>query len=687
MKFMIAETFTKSLARLAHTAQALVKQAAFDFQLHPAHPGFHFHRLERARDKQLWSFRVTDDLRIIVHRTPETFTLCYTDHHDAAYAWAERRRLEIHPITGAAQLVDIQEVVRYVVTPVAGEPSLFATYDPEYLLALGVPQTWLDAVRTVGESGFAELLDHLPQEAAERLFDLACGRPVPRPVAEAPQDPFTHPDAQRRFRVLDDQHELRRALAAPWEQWVVFLHPTQRSAVERSYNGPARVTGSAGTGKTVVALHRAAHLVRTNPAARVLLTTFSRTLAARLAQYADVLLGADTSARQHLAIAHLHRVALTLWSAQTGQAFAVLTSQELLGLLETAVRMTGTAPFPLAFLRSEWEAMIDAQALTTWEAYQRASRAGRGTPLGVKQRLVLWRVFAQVLETMHAQGRLTWNRLCHETAAFLEPEVHKPYDHVIADECQDFGPAELRLLRALVPPGPNDVLLCGDAGQRIYKAPCSWLAAGINVRGRSTRLRVNYRTTEQIQHFADAVLPSSLDQGDGTPEARDTIALLSGPVPQVRGAATIVAEISAVRTWLTTVHTMGYQPADIAIFARTERVLRERAEAALRACGMGWHYLSDDAPPAKDTVSLGTLHRAKGLEFKVVVVLGCDADLLPLAVALQECVDEVDRQVVTAQERHLLYVACTRAREQLLLTYAGAPSVFVTRSNSRSALL
>src|SRR5262249_43764573 len=204
------------------------------------------------------------------------------------------------------------------------------------------------------------------------------------------------------------------------------------------------------------------------------------------------------------------------------------------------------------------------------------------------------------------------------------------------DECQDFGPAELRLLRALVPPGLNDLLLCGDAGQRIYKAACSWTAAGINVRGRSTRLRVNYRTTEQIQHFADAVLPSSLDQGDGTPEARDTIALLSGPAPHIAGAATVAAAIGEVRTWLTAMLNMGYQPADVAIFARTDRVLRERAEAALCACGMGWHYLSDDAPPAKDTVSLGTLHRAKGLEFKVVVVLGCDAELLPLAVALHE---------------------------------------------------
>ena len=196
----------------------------------------------------------------------------------------------------------------------------------------------------------------------------------------------------------------------------------------------------------------------------------------------------------------------------------------------------------------------------------------------------------------------------------------------------------------------------------------------------------NYRTTEQIQRFADALLPASVDQGDGSPEARDTLALLSGPAPRVLGATTLAQEVAAVRTWLTAERTAGYLPGDIAIFARTERVLRERAEAALRVCGMDWHALSDEAPPAKDAVALGTFHRAKGLEFKVVLVLGCDAELLPLAVALHACVDEADRQMVTAQEQQLLYVACTRAREQLLLTYTGTPSVFLTGSGSHAAI-
>jgi superfamily I DNA/RNA helicase len=188
---------------------------------------------------------------------------------------------------------------------------------------------------------------------------------------------------------------------------------------------------------------------------------------------------------------------------------------------------------------------------------------------------------------------------------------------------------------------------------------------------------VNYRTTEQIRRFADQLLPSSLDQGDGELEMRETVSLLSGLPPRVQGAATVGEEVRGVTSYLKTVLNAGYQPSDIAIFARTERVLRERAEAALRSYGLGWQYLSDDEPPSRDTVALGTMYRAKGLEFKVVIVMGCDADLLPLAFALREFTDEADRQGFTEQERNLFYVACTRAREQLLLTYTGVPSPFL----------
>ena len=305
MEFRIADTFTGSLARLTGDEQKAVKTTAFDLQVNPASPGMQFHKLDKARDKNFWSVRVSSDIRLIVHKSDASLLLCYVDHHDKAYDWAARRRLETHPKTGAAQLVEIRETVKEVVVPVyvqtgaieAPKPAaeskpLFAGASDDELLGYGVPAEWLGDVKKATEDSLLALTEHLPAEAAEALLELATGgKPrVAQPVA-AGTSPFDHPDAQRRFRVMTNVEELQRALEYPWEKWTVFLHPEQRQLVERDYAGPARVSGSAGTGKTIVALHRAAHLARTHPDARILLTTFSDTLAEALQTKLRRLLG------------------------------------------------------------------------------------------------------------------------------------------------------------------------------------------------------------------------------------------------------------------------------------------------------------------------------------------------------------------------------------------------------------
>ena len=270
-----------------------MKTTSFDLQINPANPGMSFHKLDKAKDKNFWSVRVNADIRLIVHRSAESLLLCYVDHHDRAYSWAERRRLETHPKTGAAQLVEIRETVKEVVVPVYVQPELpldptkveairpiFAEIGDDELLGYGVPTEWLKDVRKATDADLFALADHLPAEAAEALLELATGgKPrIAQPLAQA-TNPFDHPDAQRRFRVMTSVDELQRALDFPREKWTVFLHPEQRQLVERSYAGPARVSGSAGTGKTIVALHRAKHLAKTHPDGRVLLTTISGTLA------------------------------------------------------------------------------------------------------------------------------------------------------------------------------------------------------------------------------------------------------------------------------------------------------------------------------------------------------------------------------------------------------------------------
>jgi Superfamily I DNA and RNA helicases len=288
MEFRISDTFTDSLAKLSGDEQKAVKTAAFDLQMNPANPGMQFHRIEKSKDSNFWSIRASRDLRLIVHKTDTSLLMCYVDHHDKAYQWAQRRKIERHPKTGAAQLVEVRETVKEITIPkyveavpvVKHKTLLFESVKDSALLGYGIPEEWLEDVKTATEDTLFEITEHLPQEASEALLELATGNVplVPEDLSED-DDPFEHPDAQRRFRVMAGTEELQRALDYPWEKWSVFLHPTQRDLVEREFNGPARISGSAGTGKTIVALHRAVHMVRKDRESRVLLTTFSETLA------------------------------------------------------------------------------------------------------------------------------------------------------------------------------------------------------------------------------------------------------------------------------------------------------------------------------------------------------------------------------------------------------------------------
>jgi hypothetical protein len=306
VNFLIADTFTASFNRLSGLDQKAVKASVFDLQMDPAGNGLQLHRIDKSKDPNFWSACVNRDIRLIVHKTGDSLLVAYVGHHDDSYASAERRRIEAHPRTGAVQIVEVRERVEEVAAPatldfVFPEPAksedkataslaLFSSLDDDALLSIGVPDDWLADVRAASEDGFFALTAHLPAEASEALLEYAAsGRLVaPAPVS-AIADPFAHPDALRRIRLIADQEELEQALAFPWEKWGVFLHPSQRALVERSFSGPARVAGSAGTRKTIVAIHRAVRLARENPNAKVLLATFSEPLAAELAKRVLVL--------------------------------------------------------------------------------------------------------------------------------------------------------------------------------------------------------------------------------------------------------------------------------------------------------------------------------------------------------------------------------------------------------------
>ena len=425
MDFRIADTFTDSLAKLTGDEQKAVKTTAFDLQMNPANPGMSFHKLDKARDKNFWSVRVSSDIRLIVHKTASSLLLCYVDHHDKAYDWAERRKLETHPQTGAAQLVEIRETVQEIVIPkyveavqyAAPKPRLFEHFAKEVLLSYGVPEEWLLDVQQANEDNLLDLTDHLPAEAAEALLELATGgKPQVVPPIAAGVDPFAHPDAQRRFRVMNDVEELERALEFPWEKWTIFLHPAQRQWVERDYTGPARVSGSAGTGKTIVALHRAVFLARQHPESRVLLTTFSDTLANALRTKLRRLISNEPRLAERLEVHAMNAIGERLYELHFGRTKLASPDKIRQCLIEAASKVDGQK-FSPHFLKMEWDEIVDAWQLDSWDAYRDVKRLGRKTRLPEAQRVLLWGIFEAVRSTLKSQGLITHAQMFSQLAA------------------------------------------------------------------------------------------------------------------------------------------------------------------------------------------------------------------------------------------------------------------------------
>jgi len=634
---------------------------------------------------------VSADVRLIVHRTAASLLLCYVDHHNRAYAWAERRKLETHPATGAAQIIELRESIREIVVPTyvhesstppqsedraRPKTSPLAAASDEQLLEYGVPPQWLNDVRQADEDRLLALAEHLPAEAAEAILELATGG-TPRPAAPpAVFDPFTHPDAQRRFRVVTSVEELERALDAPWDKWAVFLHPEQRQLVARDYAGPARVAGSAGTGKTVVALHRAVHLARKDPDARILLATFSDPLAHALRINVRRLIGNEPRVSERLEVHALSSLGIRLHQAQLGSV-KLASKDDVNALLDAAAQRVGERKFSPVFVRTEWDQVVDAWQLGTWEAYRDVQRLGRRTRLPEAMRAVLWKIFEQVREQLKARGLMTESSVFQALADAQAQRSAPAYDAAVVDEAQDVSVAQLRFLAALGGGRANALFFAGDLGQRIFQQPFSWKALGVNVRGRSKTLRVNYRTSHQIRRQADRLLGPELTDVDGNrEERRGTVSVFNGPPPEIRIFESEAEETDAAAAWLRTLTADGVRPHEIGAFVRSADQV-PRATATLKAAGLSPRVLDERVEVRQGEANVATMHLAKGLEFRAVAVLACDEDVLPLQSRIEGVGDEGDLQDTYDTERQLLYVACTRARDRLFVSGVAPGSEFL----------
>lgn len=322
--------------------------------------------------------------------------------------------------------------------------------------------------------------------------------------------------------------------------------------------------------------------------------------------------------------------------------------------------------------------MVDAWQIKSAGAYADVPRLGRKNRMGKKQRDRLWPVFARAIQDLELRGFVTEAGVFQAMTHHYAGKAEKPFDHIVVDEAQDLGVPELRFLVSIAPSEPDALFFAGDLGQRIFQQPFSWKTLGISVTGRSANLKVNYRTSHQIRETADRLLPGTVADVDGRDEERKgTVSVFNGPIPIVVTAADVAAEQTAVAKFIEAALADGIQPEEIGVFVRTRDVMA-RAREVVKATGRHASEISLHKEGSSGSVRIGVMHLAKGLEFKAVAVMACDDDVLPLKSRLEAVADETELDDVFDTERQLFYVACTRARDRLMVSGIKPGSQFMT---------
>ncbi len=626
------------------------------------------HKLEKLKNG-FWSLRLNKDLRLILSAQEGTLVPLYVDHHDKAYQWAERHRAEFHPKTQEFQVVRIKVEEQVVVKKTEVHAPL-AHYPEEYLHDLGIPLHYVAAMKLADIDRVLELASELGPLIQERILSLLENKPVPLPPKVKVEDPFHHPSNRYRYLLIETKEELERALFGDWEDWMVFLHPVQHQAVEQNYKGPAKVTGAAGTGKTVVAIHRAVRLARENPSRQVLLTTYTKTLAEALKDGVAQLAGG----LENLEVEHFDRLLTRWYTKGLGKKLRVARDKQIEEALKRAAEEVGRPEWASdLFLFNEWVRVVDAWGVRSLEEYLAVDRTGRGTPLSQARRRELWPVFDRARSLLVSRGLETWGS---RTRTLLENLEKLPrFDHVVVDETQDLSPIQLKLLRAIVPEGDNDLFLVGDAAQRIYQTRVPWRRLGIETVGRSQRLWINYRTTREIANFAEGVLPEKVTEAEGEEVAPKALSLLRGESPEIQVFTQPNQEVSALANWFRALIEQGYDPEQIAVVARTKKLLKTRGASAVKHAGLPSWFLEEGGQGTG--VCLATMHRVKGLEFRAVAVIGVEDGQVPNDFVLKQAETEADREALLELERQLLFVALSRPREKLWVSAAKQPSPFL----------
>lgn len=693
VKVAISSDFLTAFSRLPRQVQGKVTEFVNKFRNNPMSPGINYEKLNAGMDRKIYSVRIDDSYRGIVVRQQETgvYLLLWVDHHDEAYQWASRKRCEVNPNTGAIQVYEVQTVAEKASAP--ADVCLFASVKEEELLRLGVPEVQIEFVRSfICKEDFYKSKSAMPQDAYEYLSWLAEGFSVEEVLelvhegqnaADSGEDlsaALDVPTTLKSFVVVEGEDELRRIMAEPLEKWRVFLHPAQRKIAQKEYSGSARVLGGAGTGKTVVAMHRAKHLAsKCEGQQRILMTTFTANLAADI----------KDNLRKICTLEELRRIEvihLDAWVNQflreSGFSAQIGYDDAIEPLWEKAILLANNdLPFEASFYEEEWNRIVIAQEALTLEKYVKAIRNGRGTRLDRKKRMQVWKVFENYQNLMKENQIRDINTAMYESTKLLQSAGKRPqYVSIIVDEGQDFSDNAYRLIRALAgEEHPNDIFIVGDSHQRIYRNHPALSKCGINVRGRSSILKINYRTTEEIRKHAFALLKGlSFDDLDENLDLGDKCqSLTHGEKPVFKNFNSANGEFDFILSEIKKLKENGVKLIDICVVARTKKLVDDYialfTKAGIRSYTIKRNKIDDRS---FDGLRVATMHRVKGLEFKYVFIVAANKRIIPLPSAINKT-DMISEMESTTSEKCLLYVAMTRAQKGVYITSYGRKSDFL----------
>lgn len=679
-KVALSQDFLMNLAKLPSSVHSKVLKWAIKFQADPTSSGINYEKIHASKDANLKSVRIDQDWRGIVFKPDagDVYILLYVDHHDDAYRWAENKKLTINPVTGAMQIIVLQEVIeQQIVASKAAEPEnqpktagLFSNLSDRELMSLGVPEDFIASIKTIeAEKELDDLQSLLPVEAYEGLFLVAAGDTVSQVInaRETIVDKridttdflgsLATAESQARFIIVDDDEALTAIMNAPLAQWRIFLHPTQRKLASGDRNGSVRILGGAGTGKTVLAMHRAKWLAenRTPEGKKVLFTTFTRNLAFDIEENLNTLCSPSTMKK--IEVRNLDAWVQSFLRSNSYEHSIVYNRQiDAAEAWQRALAVKdGSLGLDDSFYSEELDQVVLAQGVTTKDDYRAARRIGRGVVLSRSKRDAIWPVFEEYRQQLSSRKLKEVDDAYRDAATLLSNEnKESAYSAIVVDETQDLGPQALRLIRAIVPIGPNDLCFVGDGHQRVYSRNRAAMSrCGIDIRGRSKKLYLNYRTTEQIRLQAVALLEGCEvdDLDDGHDETRRYKSLSRGAIPVVLKEDGLEAALNSayniVLEW--TKAADEDHPLTTCVIS-SSRAIRDGAAKLFASKGMKTHVIEVNKKEASEpsTIRFSTMHRAKGLEFDQVLVL------VPKGY--------MGAPSETGNERKLLYVAITRAK-------------------------